>query len=90
MKSISAIQLHNKPELIVDEILLPNSVFFEISFLKKSPVESWNKLNFFEINLDWVPLPAPGGPKIITFILSYIIFQTYFFLSVIHTESSLA
>ena len=38
------------------------------SFLNKSPVESWKKLKLLIKKEDWVPLPAPGGPKITIFI----------------------
>ena len=58
----------SEPELITEEILLPIEVFFNVSFLKNSPVDNCYKLNFFSINFDWVPLPAPGGPKITIFI----------------------
>ena len=56
------------PELIMYDILVPNSDLFLISFLKRSPVDNWYKLYLFTMNLDCVPLPAPGGPKITIFI----------------------
>ena len=40
------------------------------------------------LTFDWVPLPAPGGPKITMFISS-VIFQILFFLSMTHIVSSL-
>ena len=36
------------------------------------------KVNFLTIKFDWVPLPAPGGPKIIKFI-TLTIYQILFF-----------
>ena len=59
----------NSPEFIIDEISDPNYVLFLISSRKRSPVDNWYRLNLFAINFDWVPLPAPGGPKITMFII---------------------
>ena len=65
----------NKKRLL--EVYKPKDyIFMEgkndlISFLKRSPVDTWNKLCLFTIKSDWVPFPAPGGPKIIIFIFIY-------------------
>ena len=37
------------PEFTIEAIFEPNSVLFLISFLKNSPVDNGNKLNFFTI-----------------------------------------
>ena len=37
--------------------------FLRSFFLKISPVERWGICKWFAVNNDWVPLPAPGGPK---------------------------
>ena len=43
------------------------SVLLLISSLNMSPVDTWKLFNLSTKILDWVPLPAPGGPKIIIF-----------------------
>ena len=69
IKSLTISSETKSPELIIAEIFDPSSVFFLIYSRKSSPVDNWNKLNLFDINFDWVPLPAPGGPNITKFIL---------------------
>ena len=67
IKSLTISSVAKSPFEIVFSISLPISVLFFTSVLKRSPVETWKRFNLFTILMACVPLPAPGGPKIITF-----------------------
>ena len=55
----------SSPFLMLSEITIPLSVFFEISFLNKFIVEIWTRPYLFDKALAYVALPDPGGPKMI-------------------------
>lgn len=56
----------SSPFLILSEITIPLSVFFEISFLSRFIVEMWTRPYLFANALACVALPDPGGPKMIS------------------------
>ena len=48
---------------IIDLILMPKEVFFSISYLSNSPVETLYKLKSLTKLSPWVPFPEPGKPN---------------------------